>query len=212
MKKLVVMVAGLLLTASPALALITGSSHDIPFKYPAAGNTNEICVYCHTPHAAVGVPLWNRTSSGSMAGGVYTSGTLNATMPADYTATDGALCMSCHDGTSAMNAISNFPNSGLALSANTIAGPANLGDGTWTNDHPIGFSYASAISNGDTELVAKTSTKLVGGLPLFTQGAVDDAVWCSSCHDVHNSGAAGAGNLLLKSNAGSNLCLSCHAK
>ena len=34
---------------------------------------------------------------------------------------------------------------------------------------------------------------------------------CSSCHDVHNAASTGS-NLLIKDNAGSALCLTCHNK
>lgn len=208
MKKQIVLLVVLLLAAAPAMALIKNSGHDIPTRF--GGATDEICVYCHTPHAATDTPLWNRAATGTMPSDVYSSGTLNATMPGNYNATDALLCMSCHDGATQMDAVVNSPNSGDALATNKITGNPNLGDGTWTNDHPIGFSYQGAIDNGDTELVAEAT--VIATVQLFDDGTNTDALWCSSCHDVHNSGPAAAYALLKVDNAGSNLCFTCHAK
>ena len=41
---------------------------------------------------------------------------------------------------------------------------------------------------------------------------IDNKLECSSCHDVHNGAAEDVGNLLVKSNSGSALCLTCHLK
>lgn len=198
MKKQIVALVALVLAATPALALINNSGHDIPFSL--GGANTEICVYCHTPHGATATPLWNRAAGTAAMAPVYSSVTLNATMPADYSATDAPLCMSCHDGATQMDAVVNPPNAGGALSSGVVAGTANLADGGWANDHPIGFVYATAIANGDLELNAAPTVPLFGG-----------EVWCSSCHDVHNSGA-GTYALLQLDNAGSNLCFDCHNK
>lgn len=207
MKKLVVVLAGMLLLATPALAGITNSAHDIPQKFPNAGETSEICVYCHTPHNAVDTPLWNRTAAGSMPLDVYSSVTLNATMPGDYTATDAELCMGCHDGTIAMDALSNTPNSdGYAPASGNFVGDFNADailDNTWANDHPIGFDYSAAAA-ADGEILDPPNNAAL--LPFF-----GGEMWCSTCHDVHNAGA-GSYALLNYDNNNSNLCLSCHDK
>lgn len=75
----------------------------------------EVCVYCHTPHGAntsAAVPLWNRsipTISYTTYDQLNTS-TLTQTV---YQPGAASLpCLSCHDGTQAIDAIINMPGSG----------------------------------------------------------------------------------------------------
>ena len=78
--------------------------------------TDQICVFCHTPHGAntgvTSAPLWNR-ATGSATYTVYTSGTMQATAPGN-TLNGGAslACLSCHDGTQAMDNMLNQPGQG----------------------------------------------------------------------------------------------------
>ena len=106
MKKLLVLVAVMALCASTAMAAgIRNTKHDLSSSSSASwkGTSNEICVYCHTPHgasSAAGAPLWNRTTVNS-TGVAYDTSTLNATPDlASVNLTDAVLCLSCHDGTS----------------------------------------------------------------------------------------------------------------
>lgn len=73
----------------------------------------EICVYCHTPHAAnttAGAPLWNRALPSSTAYTVYSSNSMSQTPSQPGAAS--LVCLSCHDGQQAMDAIMNMPGSG----------------------------------------------------------------------------------------------------
>ncbi len=76
----------------------------------------EVCVYCHTPHGAgvaLQAPLWNRTSSNTA--GYVTYNTLgSATLTGNVTTPGPAslTCLSCHDGTVAVDSIINMPGSG----------------------------------------------------------------------------------------------------
>ena len=102
---------------------ILNTSHNLTqstINNPAVMDTfrndyEEVCVYCHTPHgAATGlqVPLWNRTQTTA----TYTtydqldttslSGTVTAPGP------NSLSCLSCHDGTIAVDSIINMPGSG----------------------------------------------------------------------------------------------------
>jgi len=85
----------------------------------ARNNYNEICVYCHTPHGANKLeggqlPLWNHTipTSGSFTtyestalGGGITDWATNPAVPGPASMT----CLSCHDGTIAVDSIINMP-------------------------------------------------------------------------------------------------------
>ncbi|MDF1581429.1 MAG: cytochrome c3 family protein [Desulfuromonadales bacterium] len=209
MKKVLVLVAALVMVTAPAFALtIDGSKHDLS-TYGTA-NT-ELCVYCHTPHGGNTLaPLWNR-GTGTAITKTYNSATFDmyvAPTAATLTASDAPLCLSCHDGATNFNAVTNPP--AAALANNTMAaGNAVLGTDL-SNDHPIGFSYVDAqtIAANELALFADAVTEqpgLAGGL----FGSAADQMWCSSCHDVHNNAIV---PFLRVNNASSNLCLACHLK
>lgn len=79
-------------------------------------NYGEICVYCHTPHGAntaVGAPLWNRALPTSTTYVTYDK--LNTSSLTQTVSQPGAAslpCLSCHDGSQAIDAIMNMPGSG----------------------------------------------------------------------------------------------------
>ncbi|HGG59076.1 MAG TPA: hypothetical protein ENK26_04055 [Gammaproteobacteria bacterium] len=78
-------------------------------------NYGEICVYCHTPHGAnttPGMPLWNRQTP---TGPYTTYDQLNTTTLTQTVTSPGAnslTCLSCHDGSLAIDAIMNMPGPG----------------------------------------------------------------------------------------------------
>lgn len=78
--------------------------------------TDEICVFCHTPHGAnTGTnlpPLWNKGTLASTTYTVYTSGTMNGTAGANLNGHMSLACLSCHDGTQAMDNMINAPGQG----------------------------------------------------------------------------------------------------
>lgn len=223
--------SALMIAAPLAVAnTISGSKHD--FSGLAWGQ-GQICKACHVPHnsksGATNVnnaPLWNHTLSTA----VYTmynatwSPTMNGTVAAQPAATS-KLCMSCHDGTIA---IDNFGGSAYVAPGTSIAANANLGI-DMRDDHPIGVTYNTALSTTDGALfdpVTKAVTIGTGGGKTKT-GTVDTTMLiggqleCASCHDVHNTftvTTAGAytgatSNKLLKVTLqGSTLCLTCHDK
>jgi predicted CXXCH cytochrome family protein len=84
-------------------AQVLGSKHDL-----SGGGTylnGNVCIYCHTPHAALGggTPLWNRKLP-TISYTMYSSPTLKGTVdPQPNLAT--RLCLSCHDGYTAMPTI-----------------------------------------------------------------------------------------------------------
>lgn len=128
--------------------------------------TTEICVFCHTPHGSdtsAAAPLWNRNITSPPAYQTYAD--LNTTT---YDAGQHAIgsvslaCLSCHDGTQAMNTIENAPGSGLAGDAAWTAGAWSAGTGQITaangygataigtdlrNDHPVSIPYAGGGVN-----------------------------------------------------------------
>jgi len=218
-RKLLTGLAGaalLLLAAPPGIgqtSSIQGTKHD--FSTQNWGSA-QICIFCHTPHNAATnafAPLWNH----AMTSATYTlySSAVSSTFNASTSQPEGVskLCLSCHDGTVAIDSFGTRTGTILMPTTSSTPGLTNPRLGTdLTNDHPIGFTYDSALVTADGNgnpfgaqlVVPASASKVVDGVPLFNQ-----KVECASCHNAHNN-ANGA--FLRVSNAGSALCLKCHRK
>lgn len=212
-----------MLACSAGAVGITGTKHDLS---TSGGGTikstdqTEICVFCHTPHDALkndNIPLWNHTLSTTATYGIYTSPTMNATDLADVgnggvlaTATITSLCLSCHDGSVAVNSMNNpsntTPTTTMAGGVDKITGSANLGSAAVAlkNDHPVNFTYDATLVTADGGL--KNPATLVGA-KLYA-----NKVQCASCHDVHSSADPSGKAFLRVSMTGSTLCFACHSK
>lgn len=142
-------------------------------------STDEVCVFCHTPHGGdtdKSAPLWNR---GVNSAGAYTMydgawGDRPSTFDgkaANETLTVGSislLCLSCHDGSTALDLLINKPGSGGYNASGASAGYSWTGGGTMPagitqigldlrNDHPISVPYCGGRKLGST-FDATTST------------------------------------------------------
>ena len=177
--------------------------------------TGEICLPCHAPHGNIKglpyhAPLWNH-SVPTNTYTVYTSDTLTAT---DVDQPSGAtkLCLSCHDGTVALDNFSR-KTTGTAFMRPGAASPGvnhwNFGTNL-SATHPLSFVYDTGLATADGELFdpAVATTSLGGTIEhdLLIGGKME----CASCHDVHNK--AGNEALLHITNEESALCLTCHDK
>ncbi|MDH5324594.1 MAG: hypothetical protein OEZ68_08465 [Gammaproteobacteria bacterium] len=134
---------------------------------------NQICVFCHTPHAANTevAPLWNRNLTtatyqvyGSTIGGASTSSfDANITQPSGVS----KLCLSCHDGTMAIGGVNvlngSDRNGPIQMVGTGPGGNMAPGDGTTTgftrylgtnltNDHPISVTYDQTLVTVDAEM------------------------------------------------------------
>ncbi|MCK4974692.1 MAG: hypothetical protein KAR81_05525 [Sulfurimonas sp.] len=232
-KKIKTLAIVLLMSSSAAFAGITGSPHDLSANTLLDSNSSdngEICVYCHTPHAAntsfVGAPLWNKASPGGSFTmyGTTIAGESTQASPAN----PSLACLSCHDGVSAIDSILNAPGSGM----NTIAGSTNIteigttyggnigeNNGTTSNmqnDHPISITYVPG--NASLKPIGTALAGWMGATEIshLLRGAGADQVECGSCHDPHNGGKTQGVdtevNFLRHSNTNSDLCLGCHDK
>ncbi len=197
-------------SASIVFAGITGSDHDFS---SATWSSGQICKPCHTPHHAMSVadgPLWNHTETTATYQTYPGGGTMNAT-PGNPSGVS-KLCLSCHDGTVAVDAMAGGPGSGIP--AGRIGGNGLIGTDL-RQTHPISFDYTAALATADGELANPTtaSSGVTASGTIATDmlfGTSNNKFECASCHDVHN--AYNQSYLLLKSNAGSALCLTCHLK
>lgn len=205
MKKLLAFSVCVLLSTG-LFAVITGSAHDFTATAWAGG---EICLPCHTPHNAKQgvdnlVPLWNHDVTATVFT-LYTSptGTLDAGALGQPAGVSKA-CLSCHDGTVGLDAYgTNVPVPTM------IVASRNLGTDL-SNDHPISFTYDTALSVADGELFDPATDPSGLGGTIQNDMLFADQLECGSCHDVHNT--PGNATLLRISNAGSALCLTCHDK
>lgn len=212
MRRFFLIVLGVALASGLAQAQVAGSAHDLSNAGPGGSvDTDQVCVFCHTPHQDAGTlqPLWNHQPSVSGPYGAYTSDTMDhgtTTLPSTGQAVS-TLCMSCHDGTIAVTSLHNPPNdwtptitAGGDLGADgKLAGASSMGTDL-TNDHPINF----AISDGtDAEINPLASITV----PLFGVGV--NEVQCASCHDPHGGVED---PLLTQTMVASALCTNCHAK
>lgn len=151
---------------------------------------------CHVTHdGGVGSqPLWNHAST-QASHTLYSSPTLAGEAVAPTRTS--LLCLSCHDGTVAVDSFNGATGSAYA--------PASVVLGTdLSDDHPVSISYA--IGAPGLRDPHATPSGLGGSIEadLLEAGRVE----CSSCHDVHGSEP----KLLRASMAGSQLCLTCHEK
>ncbi|QSX37699.1 cytochrome c3 family protein [Shewanella sedimentimangrovi] len=144
--------------------------------------TTEVCVFCHTPHGGVAksggetvAPLWNKTLPSSATFSTYsTLGTATLQGTVKSVGSVSIACLSCHDGSQAMDVMINQPGSGnykadrgaleglggtwtqYGTNINTTTGQMETtnpvpGLGTdLTNDHPIGIQYAGGLITGKT--------------------------------------------------------------
>jgi hypothetical protein len=214
-------------------------------------NEDEICIFCHTPHGGdLSGPLWNRSNpaisgaAGDLETGPFThynSVTLSSKISNDYrpVSDESLLCLSCHDGSVALNRVLNTSNDGqptigggdtfIAYFVGVIGGligkNANIDDDTihrdLSDDHPISFSYTE-VQSTEEEKLHTVFDAAASGVRFFGPTA---RLECSSCHDPHvdyDSDIPDDGTdtladetyrpFLITPNTGSALCLACHDK
>ena len=167
--------------------------------------SNNPCFVCHTRanggEKYVKKPLWEHNYQ-QVSYNVYQSNTLNAKVgqPTGIS----KLCLSCHDGTIALN---NFGGNTGPLeyidSKNKIG--VDLRD-----SHPVSFTYDSKLAQEDGELYDPSQSSSGLGATIQQDLLVDNQLHCTSCHDVHN--LMGNDKMLVIMNVKSRLCLTCHIK
>ena len=152
--------AGTALAGIPAGTGVNGSLHDMTKVVPGTADTmGRVCVYCHTPHHAVvsqgssNLPLWNHEITADNQFLPYQWATPNNSNGGafdifDPVAGPSRLCMSCHDGSIAIDehgpafAQGGGTKIGDWGTTHDGAGRANLGKDL-SNTHPIGFDYVA---------------------------------------------------------------------
>ena len=237
------LVAGNAFAGSGAGTGIVNSAHDLGNDAATKDTDGKICVFCHTPHYSqkpggatlAYSPLWNKDlSSYTNAFTLYNNGTM---MTAPTTGISDArhflnanlqqptrvslLCLSCHDGSVALNAYGNDQSN--PVTGYQAAGTYRItDDATWnttgkvigrngdlSDHHPIGFDYGEVVL-ADME-IAPEGTEMVNGMTIGDLLSTDGYMTCATCHDVHNTQNTGT-KFVWRTNARSEFCLVCHLK
>ncbi len=240
----VAMTQGDAIIGDPALGTndtILGSKHDFTGLNRRAGvvamptvaftDFGNPCVYCHIPpeHAdtngdALGaIEGWNRYQPATDTFQLYRSQFLDSKTRTPSPIS--LLCLSCHDGTMAVDMIVFQPNTfdyttDKALhmringADNTIScGKCHNGrvahdiaikhiDTDLRNDHPISMRYAGLLRVDPDFRLPHTPDGFDNGVRLY-EGRVE----CASCHNVHDP----AKDLFLRADSDL-LCQTCHTK
>lgn len=236
MKKLVTVLVAAAVAASATFAFaglaprsgVNDSLHDMnAYKLGHAAGEEQfqrVCVYCHTPHNAVVkdptdllsvkyLPLWNHDFT------VLPFNTYQWATPDnsgfridDALVGPSRLCMSCHDGATAIDQHGPSETTGGTFGA--LAGPRAVGrNGDVSDDHPIGFDYIAAKNFRNNPVVGGTVTPVKeivdetegfavsvdpAGLDPYTKVNrtstrtiastlyMGNMMTCASCHEVHN--------------------------
>ena len=226
-------------------ASIVNSKHDLsyllstdPSMNGVYNQYNEVCVYCHTPHSAnssINAPLWNRNTPAGPYN-LYNSSTMDS--PPGSVSDISLVCLSCHDGTIAVDEIIDAPGSGANLSGPWYGSSEALthkemsqrtGDSTSCSschngivagDHRQAYlieAIPPTISLSNDHPISMTYPTPAQDPYFKTPAEVNSAglklynnkVECPSCHNVHKPDNV---PFLRKNNSGSELCTACHDK
>jgi predicted CXXCH cytochrome family protein len=197
------------LTAFSTLALAAGMANagiaNTPHNLGSGGTgpnhitgtaTAEICVFCHTPHGSdtsAPAPLWNKQLPTATTYPTYesvNSSTMNARFADDGTSGTVSIgsvsiaCLSCHDGTQAMDNVINAPGSG---GYDATGGGANGRTGAawaWTTVRTDAEGVMTSLASGN---VANLGTDLSNDHPIGIQycgGGPTVAAPGTACNDT----------------------------
>jgi len=138
----------------------------------------QVCVYCHTPHAAnstAAAPLWNRTIKAHTYAtydqlGTQLTQVIGQPGPASLT------CLSCHDGLTAVDSIINMPGSGMADNAQATSQNTTFLD-SWSGN---AGGFAAAPSHAGLNSDDSTTNGFVEGngtgVTNVTQGSANSVI------------------------------------
>jgi hypothetical protein len=212
-----------------ASAVISNTKHNLTSTGPGTvkftDTSADMCKFCHLVHDAnvSNGTLWARPNP---TGTAFT--TPNATSDGTLLDATNALlgagsskCLSCHDGTVAMNTVINSGGVYASVAAgNTAGGGTSIVAGanvflrgpTWmatlNGQHPVGIPFPGqtgslAVAN---EYGTASTTGCASGVPICVAGATTPTagaqiklfgaigsaqIECSSCHEAHQENIGG---------------------
>ena len=216
-------VLGTSLVAVSAFAGIANTRHNLGATGTGPNHTDgtgEICIFCHTPHGGdtgAPVPLWNKRLTTATFTTYDQLGTSTLDAAVGAVGSVSLACLTCHDGTQAIDNIINAPGSGGFDSTGGGAGGlawdwttgAGATDGTlntagqftggiaagniWqigtdlTNDHPVSMQYG-----GGGYSVGNLNGGKFGGVTRDSDFAVATPIGTAGRWYVENSAAVTA--------------------
>lgn len=219
---------------------MAGGAHDLRqwITGPAylAGHDYRLCNFCHVAHkfgtqssltTAPGKLLWNHSIASTItnynvyAGSDTSAGTYNpivSNFTTDANLSVSTLCLSCHDGTVALNAnyeyVSNTLTSNLYVQNLSVGTPPSAPGvlQELRTTHPVNFNYnqaatAHTVGAGILTAASNSSVDPGGSIPLY-----NGTMQCATCHDPHGHDAPGAGILArpFPTMASQTFCTYCH--
>lgn len=220
---------------------ILGSKHDFSGLNKRAGvvamptvalaDYGNPCVYCHIPPdqansdsiAKGAIEGWNRYQPATDSYQLYDSWYLDSKTRTPSPIT--LLCLSCHDGTMAVDMVVFKPNSFDLEQDTSMHMRINNQDNTIScgkchngrvahdisikhlatdlrNDHPVSMRYAGLLRVDEDFRQPHTPNGFENGVKIY-EGRVE----CASCHNVHDPSK----DLFLRVNSDV-LCQTCHTK
>jgi len=187
--------------------------------------STEICVFCHTLHHSSGEgPLWNRRSTTVSFFKRYSSPTLaidDAVLQgaSEYGQPNGSsrLCLSCHDGITALGAVFTTPLSNIHFIdvRSGSSGPdVKIGYETYSSHHPVSFKYNQTVRN---LLISPPYNKEFWDTPPTDKDVKvrldkQERMQCTTCHDPHQdqSDTPSATTPFWTTGTYDKVCMSCH--
>lgn len=182
-----------------------GNKHNLSFSntgvnYKATSasdpRANQICIFCHTPHnAKPQTVLWNRNDT-TLTFGHYSSNTLaihtdtTARTASDYKSEPNGssrLCLSCHDGVTALGAVLNGQAIEVNSSISTAMAGAKVFDRTkiTNSHHPVSFVYNTAVRDRLNTLEGAGTYTLPANVKVRLDR--EKRMQCVTCHDPHQT-------------------------
>ena len=210
---------------------VTNSPHNLSVSgglgaHGISYNEIRVCVFCHTPHNAVNTsslaPLWNRALPPEGQNyTMYESDYFNQIVNPRPSLPTGSsrVCLSCHDGTLALNSYGGPILGGDHGSSSPTTMPSDVTPSKNSNlttdlsdDHPISFAYT-------TDLASRAQLVAPSALPPAIKLDKGGNLQCTACHDPHDNEF---GHFLVMNNGDpskpgynpavtSPLCVTCHA-
>lgn len=172
------------------------ATHSGPKAAPTiSGGTDQICIFCHTPHSsAPQTPLWSRPDPVMMGSFPVYGMPLGINQDAaaialtgydagssEYPSGASRMCLSCHDGATSIGVLLGNQTITMESGSETVTNDNIQGVINLATSHPISFNYNNGVI---IALLNQLDYQLPDGsvdTPLDGSGQMQ----CTTCHDPH---------------------------